>query len=130
MPRDHPRMIALVLTSLARSSIADIADVAVIADRIKGMVYGGLVGDALSLAGHYEYDAVKLRDAYKEYGATAEGSETLHSTRPIALARARARARNTTHRPPARARVSACVHVSEHARAHTYLRGCACVCTR
>jgi len=34
-------------------------------DQLKGAYFGALVADALTLGSHYEYDAVKIKQAYQ-----------------------------------------------------------------
>ena len=45
-------------------------------DRIEASFLAGLVGDALALGGHYEYDATKIKEnvgSYTDYLAPGEG---------------------------------------------------------
>ena len=51
------RLVASVATSLAEATPS-------IEDKIRGAYFGALVGDALCLGSHYEYDAVKIKQAY------------------------------------------------------------------
>ncbi|MEW5317417.1 MAG: hypothetical protein WDW38_008714 [Sanguina aurantia] len=45
-------------------------------EKVKAMFMGGLVGDALALQGHYEYDAKKIKasiGSYTDFGAPGQG---------------------------------------------------------
>jgi hypothetical protein len=65
--------LALMLAGAARAMVPVSASVAAIVERA---FIGGLIGDALALGGHYEYDAKKIRAAggCKDYAAPGEAN--------------------------------------------------------
>jgi ADP-ribosylglycohydrolase len=55
----------LLLVALCASVVSSSTDTVSKEDRVRGIFFGALVADSLSLGSHYEYDAVKIKQAYQ-----------------------------------------------------------------